>query len=69
MWSFISQSELATAVLDFTNDLAPLLVGLLGVVWLSSGMIVWAAIHHYLSRTPETGVQPTSPAGDLRDAA
>ena len=29
------------------------LIVLVGLVWLSSGMIVWATLHLYLSRRPE----------------
>jgi hypothetical protein len=29
------------------------LIALVGLVWLSSGMIVWATLHLYLSRRPE----------------
>ena len=69
MWKFISQSGLATAALDFTHDFSPLLVGLIGVVWLSAGLIVWVTIHHYLFQPPETVAGVLSPAEDRRDAA
>ena len=53
---------------------SPILIGLVGVVWLSSGMIVWATLHHYLSRPLEiveaeiVGEAPAF-AEDLREAA
>jgi hypothetical protein len=69
MWNFISATGLATSVLDFTNDFSPLLVGLVGMVWLSAGLIVWATIHDYLFRQPETVWEAPPPAQDLHDAA
>ena len=69
MWNFISSTGLATSVLDFTTDFSPLLMGLVGVVWLSAGLIIGAAIHHYLFRQPETGWEAPSPAEDQHDAA
>ena len=69
MWNFISQSGLATAALDFTHDFSPLLVGLIGVVWLSAGLIVWVSIHHYLLQPHQTLEGVLSPGEDLRDAA
>jgi hypothetical protein len=71
MWSFISQLGLATASLDHTNDFSPFLIGLVGVLWLSAEVIVWATIHHYLSPSwnSETGETLPSIAEDLREAA
>ena len=69
MWNFIGSTGLAPSVLDFTHDFSPLLVGLVGMVWLSAGLIVWATIHHYMIRQPETGWEAPAPAEDLRDAA
>ena len=34
MWTFVMQPGLATTIVDFTNALSPLLVGLGSVVWL-----------------------------------
>jgi hypothetical protein len=39
----------ATTILDYTNDLSMLLIGLIGVVWLSAVICVWMAIQHYYS--------------------
>jgi hypothetical protein len=60
---------LPTTVLDFTNDLSPLFVGLVCLVGLSGGMIVWSAVRHYwLEKTkPVPRMVPTSV--DHRDAA
>ena len=38
---------------DAMWDFSPLLIGLVGVVWFSAGMIVWATLHHYLARPLE----------------
>lgn len=70
MWNFINtQPGLATAVLDFTNDLSLLLLGLVGVIWLSVGAIVFMAVQHYLLQAtkPAAGIAP-APA-DYQDAA
>jgi hypothetical protein len=40
MWTFITQSGVATAVMDFTDDLSLLSVGLLAVVWLSTAVML-----------------------------
>jgi hypothetical protein len=71
MGTFISQLGLATASFYYTNDFSPILVGLVGVIWLSSGLIVWATIQHYLypSWKLETGGTSPSIVEDLRDAA
>jgi hypothetical protein len=54
MWSFVPQTGLATAVLDFTNDLSWLGIGLFGLVALAAGSITFMAIRHYLSQRSET---------------
>ena len=56
MWGTIPQSSgLTTTVLDLTNDLLPLLVGLIGLTWLSAVIIAGMAIQHYCHR--ETTLQ------------
>jgi hypothetical protein len=69
MWSFLNQSGLATGSLDFTNDLSLLLIGLLSVMWLSTGIIVWIAISHYLLQKPESVKNLVSTAAEQQDAA
>jgi len=54
MWSFVTQSGLATATLDFTNDFSLLGVGLLGLLVLSAGSVAFMAIRHHLSQSSET---------------
>jgi hypothetical protein len=40
MWTFITQSGVATAVMDFTDELSLLSVGLLAVVWLLTAVML-----------------------------
>src|SRR5215207_940406 len=40
-------SGLTTMVSDFTNGLSLLIVGLIGLMWLSAGIIAFIAIQHY----------------------
>jgi hypothetical protein len=49
MGSVLIQPGLATAVMHFTADLALLLAGLVGVVWLSAAMISLVALRHLLA--------------------
>jgi hypothetical protein len=69
MWGFITQPGFATAVLDFTNDLSPLIIGLVGLVALPAGMIAFAAVRHYLSQGTATMAETAPAAADFRDAA
>lgn len=69
MWSFMNQSGLAIASLDFTNDLSLLLIGLLSVMWLSTGIIVWMAVYHSLFRKTESVENLASAAVEHEDAA
>ena len=67
MWP-ITQPGLATAIVDLTNDLSPLLIGLVGGLGLSAGFIILAAIQEHLSqKTARTTETPA--AEDRRDAA
>jgi hypothetical protein len=70
MWNFGHvQSGLATAVLDFTKELSPLGVGLVGAVWLSVGLIVFLAVQHYLSQAATSAVDTEPASTDYRRAA
>jgi hypothetical protein len=64
MGNFIAQPAVATA-----SDLSFLLTGLVGIMWVSVGMLAWMAIRHYIA-------QPTLPVAgitlapiDAREAA
>jgi len=69
MWGFISSSGFATAVLDFTNELSLLGAGLLGLVALSGGMSVFAAIRHHLSQKAKAQIGTAPAPVDYRKAA
>jgi hypothetical protein len=69
MWDIIPQPGLASAVLDFTDNLSLLLVGLVGLVWLSVGMIVFMALRYYLSQKTELVTETKASFTDRRDAA
>ncbi len=69
MWPIMTQSGLATAVVDFTSALSPLTIGLLGLMWLSVGFIVFVAIREHLSRKTESMAKETAASEDHRDAA
>ena len=66
MWP-ITQPGLAMAIVDFSNDLSPLLIGLLGVLGLSAGFILLAAVHAH--RSQKTARVETPAVEDRRDAA
>ena len=69
MASFMNPYGLPTTVLDFTNDLSPLLVGLVCLVGLSGGMIVWATVRHYWSEKIRLATRTAPTSVDHRDAA
>jgi hypothetical protein len=62
MWTVITQPGLVTTIIDFTTALSPLVVGLVSVVGLSAGMIVWAALQDRWAQKPQprTETPPTS---------
>ncbi len=66
MYEFIPYPDLATVVLDYTNEFWPLGVMLFGLVALSGGMIVLEAIRHHWSHTdkPEMATEPSSESYD-----
>ena len=69
MLNFISTVGHASATLNFTDDLSVFLSGLVGLVWLSAGMIVYYALRETYSEKAKP-VSSTSPhAVDYRLAA
>jgi hypothetical protein len=69
MWYVVTPSGLASAGVDFTESLSLLVAGLVGLVWLSAGLIVFIALQHYWSQT-QRGVPAASPGPrDHREAA
>ena len=69
MWSFSIQPGFATALVDFTNDLSLLTVGLLGLMGLCAGMIAFAAARHYLAEKARPAVEAAPSFPDYRKAA
>lgn len=69
MWDFIGQSGVASTVVDFTDELSLLLIGLVSLVWLSAGMIVCAAVRHYLSQKKKPVVGEADVSPDRQEAA
>lgn len=69
MGTFSNYSGMATTVVDFTAEFAPLLVGLRSLVWLSAGMIAVMAIRHALSQQSQPTPQVTLTAPARREAA
>ena len=67
MWP-ITQPGLAMAIVDLTNDLSSLFIGLLSLLELSAGFIILAALQEHLSQ--KTARMKETPATeDHRDAA
>jgi hypothetical protein len=67
MWSFITQPGLATVILDLTNDLSGLGIGLLGLMTLAAVSIASAAIRRQAPQSAKPAVE-TAPT-DYREAA
>jgi len=69
MFNFIAQSGYATATVNLTDDLSWLISGLIGLVWLSAGMIVTAAVREWMSQTTHSTTQATPYVNEYRHAA
>ena len=69
MWNFLTPSGVATTIVDFTSDLSLLLTGLVGIVWLSAGMLAWVAIRYHVSQRTMPVAEITSAPVDSREAA
>lgn len=69
MWDIIPQSGLATMILDFTDELSPLTVGLVSLVWLAAGMIAFVAIHDYWTKKTQSTIGAGSTSTDHQEAA
>jgi hypothetical protein len=50
MGTVIGQSGVTTMAIDFTQAMWPLAAGLLGLLVVSAGGIVYAAVHHHFSQ-------------------
>ena len=69
MWTFSTSSGMATTVVDFTTEFAPLVIGLVGLVLLSAGMIAVIAIRHSLSQQVESTPQVSPAVPNHQEAA
>jgi hypothetical protein len=69
MFGSFPQSGLTTTMLDFTNDLSLLLIGLVGLLWLSASAIVWMAVRHARSQKDEITAEASPSGTSHRDAA
>ena len=68
MYGLIFHSDLATGVLNYTNEFWPLGVMLFGLMAFSGGMIALVAVRHHRFRTGKPGVA-TAPLPDNYDTA
>jgi len=69
MWTIITQPGLVTTIVDFTTALSPLVVGLVSLVGLSAGMIVWAALQDRWARKPQPHTETLPTAAESQKAA
>jgi len=69
MWSFGIQPGFANTIVDFTNDLSLLTIGLMGLMGLSAGMIVFVALRHYLAEKVRSAVETAPSFTDYKKAA
>jgi hypothetical protein len=69
MWHVMAQSRLASAGVDFTESLSLLVAGLVGLIWLSAGLIAFMALQHYWSQTPTRVPEATPDSLDHQEAA
>lgn len=67
MWSVTTQPGLATAILDFTDVMAWIGVGLLGLAMLTGWAIAMNAIRHQISQHVKSAAKTTPPS--YREAA
>jgi hypothetical protein len=69
MCKIFSHFGAATVVLDYTDTFSVLGYGLFGLLTLSCGMIVYAAIRHHFSQTDTPRSRTTLPFPEYRKAA
>lgn len=60
MWNTIAQSGIATMSVDFTPAMWPLKVGLLGLLALSAGGIIYTALRYHYSQQTTSATEPES---------
>jgi hypothetical protein len=69
MFSFIAQAGYTTTVIDFTNDLSTLLVGLVTLTALSAGAIAIEAIRYHFAQKAEVPIEAAPATIEYRQAA
>jgi hypothetical protein len=69
MFSFIAQAGYTTTVIDFTNDLSLLLVGLVTLTALSAGVIAFEAIRYHFAQKAQVPTERASATSEYRQAA
>ena len=69
MWSFGIQPGFANTIVDFTNDLSLLTVGLIGLMGVSAAMLAVVAVRHYLAEKARPAVETAPSFTDYRKAA
>jgi hypothetical protein len=58
MWNVMMPSGLSTTIIDFTNALSLLGLGLIGLMALAGGAIASMALRHYLAQRTARGTEP-----------
>ncbi len=69
MLNFISMVGPASATVNFTDDFSILLSGLIGLIWLSAGMIIVSALREAFSRPVKPAPLMTNDVPEHRLAA
>ncbi len=69
MLSLVNLAGLSTTVLDFTDDLSPLLLGLICLIWFSAGIIAWWAILDYWPKKSGFAPRAAPTAAEHQEAA
>lgn len=69
MLSFIAHAGYATTIVDFTNELSSLLVGLIALTALSAGMIAFEAVRYHFAQKAEVPTETAPAISEWRQAA
>jgi hypothetical protein len=69
MLNFIAQVGPAAGVVDLTNELSVLLIGLISLVGCSAGALAIMAVREWLAQKPQTVAVETPEPAEYRQAA
>ena len=69
MFSFIAQAGYTTTVVDFTNDLSSLMVGLFIFTALSAGIVVFEAVRYHFAQKAKVPTEVAPATIEYRQAA